>query len=255
MLEEAAGLFLSFFQNFSPAGFGLAIAFGVVWLAGYWPPLHRNPWRWGTLLVVSALFTLTAIAFIQVPLQFITGNVLSRFFSQQTLVDWMLLAGIPGIAFSGFVQEAAKIAPLVAYRWLKKETLTPRLGLCLGAVAGAGFGIFEANWLHGLILSQGWSWQTVETGGLMALVGFSERFFVLAFHTGASALVGYGLARSQGWPFYLLVALLHTVLNYSTLVLSAGFMPAVGVEIFIAVWSLAVGGSALWLRWKKEPTV
>lgn len=252
MLGETTGLFLSFFQNFTLVGFGLAIAFGVIWLAGYRPPVHRNPWFWG-ILVVSALLTIVAIAFIQVPLQYLVGNTLSRFYSQQTLVNWMLLAGIPGIALSGFIQEGAKMVPLVIYRWRKEKNLDPKLGLCLGAVAGAGFGIFEANWIHGIVLSSGWSWQTVESNGLIALTPFLERFFAVAFHTGASALVGYGLVRGWGWQFYLIASLLHTVLNYSTLMLQAGLMSVIGVEIFIAVWSLVIIGGALWLRWGKEP--
>ncbi len=252
MSGEITGFFLSFFQNFTLVGVSLAIAFGVIWLAGYLPPVHRNPWLW-VILITSALLTLTAIAFIQVPLQLLIRDTLSRFYSQQTIVDWILLAGIPGIVLSGFIQEGAKTVPLVIYRWRKEKNLDPRLGLCLGAVAGAGYGIFEANWIHGLVLSSGWSWQTVESSGLIALTPFLERFFVVAFHTGATALVGYGLARGKGWQFYLIASLLHTVLNYSTIMLQAGLITASGIEIFIAVWSLAVSGGALWLRWKKKP--
>lgn len=252
MATEVLRFFLSFFQNFTMVGFILAIAFGVIWLAGYRPPLRRHPWSWG-ILISSALLTLTAISFIQIPLQYLVGHTLSRFFSNQTLVAWMLLAGIPGIALSGFIQEGAKMVPLVVYRRLREERLSPRLGLCLGAVAGVGFGIFEANWIHGLVLSSGWSWQTVESSGLMALTPFSERFFAVAFHTGASALVGYGLARGRCGQFYLIASLLHAGLNYSTVILQSGIMTTIVIEIFITVWALGVSGAALWLRWRQEP--
>ena len=38
----------------------------------------------------------------------------------------------------------------------------------------------------------------IKMKGLEALAPFIERFFAIGFHTGTSALVGYGLAKGKG---------------------------------------------------------
>jgi len=68
MLEQMTGLFTSWFANPCAVGIGLAVAFGAVWLAAYWPPLYKDAWLWA-VLVASAFLTLAAVAFVQLPLQ------------------------------------------------------------------------------------------------------------------------------------------------------------------------------------------
>jgi len=250
MTEYMIGFFVSFFQNPSAWGIGLAIAFGAVWLAGYRPPLFKKPWLWA-VLVSSAILTLAAASFIQVPLQALAGRALGHFWSEEVLMHWILLAGIPQIFLSGLVQEGSKLVPVVVYWWRSGKNIDPKLGLAIGAVAGAGFGIFEAQWAHNLIFAHGWTWGVVEIGGFMALAGFWERFFVVAAHTAFSALAGYGLAKGRGWQFYLIAASLHALLNYSVALLRAGVFTAVHVEIYAAVVAVLVTAWALWLRWRK----
>ncbi len=86
----------------------------------------------------------------------------------------------------------------------------------------------------------------------MALAGFWERFFAVAFHIAVSALAGYGLARGWGWQFYLLAAFLHASLNYSVVLLQTGLFTIVHVEIYAAVVAILVTAAALWLRWGKS---
>ena len=164
---------------------------------------------------------------------------------------WILLAGIPQILLSGLVQEGSKLVPVVAYWWRSGKNIDPKLGLAIGAVAGAGFGIFEAQWAHNTIFASGWTWEAVQTGGFWALAGFWERFFAVAAHTAFSALAGYGLARGWGWQFYLIASVLHGLLNYSVILLQAGLLTTVHVEIYVAVVAVLVTAWALWLRWRK----
>ncbi|MFC1969779.1 PrsW family glutamic-type intramembrane protease [Chloroflexota bacterium] len=250
MLEYTVSFFVSFFQNPSALGIGLAIAFGAVWLACYRPPLFKRPWLWA-VLVGSAILALAAASFIQIPLQVLAGAALGHFWSQEVLERWILLAGIPQIFLSGLVQEGAKLVPVVVYWWRSGKNIDPKLGLAIGAVAGAGFGIFEAQWAHNLIFASGWTWGAVQTGGFMALAGFWERFFTVAAHTAFSALAGYGLARGWGWQFYLIAACLHGLLNYSVALLQAGLFTVVHLEIYVAVLAVLVTAWALWLRWRK----
>jgi RsiW-degrading membrane proteinase PrsW (M82 family) len=250
MIDIMVGFFKSFFQNPSAWGIGLAIVFGAVWLACYWPPLFKKPWLWA-VLVSSAFLTLAAISFIQIPLQNWTGLAQIHFWSQDVLMRWILLAAIPQILLSGLVQEGSKLVPVVVYWWRSGKNIDPKLGLAIGAVAGAGFGIFEAQWALNTVFASGWTWGAVQSGGFWALADFWERFFAIAVHIAFSALAGYGLARGWGWQFYLIASFLHGLTNYSSVLLQTGVFTRVHMEIYVAVIAVLVTAWALWLRWRK----
>ncbi len=251
MLEYMLGFFSSCFANPSLLGIGLAIAFGAIWFTPYWTPILKKPWAWA-VLVGSAVLSLIAVTFIQIPLYIWAGQALNHFWSQEVLLSWILLAGIPQILVTGLVQEGSKLVPVVVYWWRSGKSISPGVGLALGAVAGVGLGIFEAVWVHNSIFASGWTWAAVQTDGLIALAGFWGRFFTIAFHTASCAIAGWGLAKGWGWQFYLLAAFLHAILNYSAVLIQSGVMTATQLEIFIAVWAVLVTGGALWLRWRKS---
>ena len=235
-------------------GIGLALVFGAVWFAAYWTPILKKPWAWA-VLVGSALLSWVAVAFVQLPLQYWSGLVLHYFWSEDVLMSWLLLSGIPVILFSGLVQEGSKLVPVVIC-WLRSgRNIDPKLGLVIGAVAGLGLGVFEAVWAHNLILKSGWAiaWGWKWQFYLIALAPFWERFFVIAFHTASCALAGWGLARGWGWQFYLIVSFAHAFINYSAMLKVSGVLTTIQVGMFVAVWALIVVGGALWLRWRKTP--
>jgi RsiW-degrading membrane proteinase PrsW (M82 family) len=256
MLEQMIAFFKSWFiypdlaWNLLLIGIGLGIVFGAIWLAGHWPPLFKKHWLWA-VLVSSAILSVVAVSFIQIPLQLWAGQALAHFWSQEILLSWLLLAGIPQILLSGLVQEGAKMVPMVVWWWRNDRNIDPRLGLAIGAVAGAGLGIFEAVWAHGKIFAAGWTWQALQTDGFLAIAGFWERLFAVAFHIAASALVGYGLAKGKGWQFYLIAAGLHALLNYSVVLLQKGLLTIVQLETYVAVLAIIVTAAVLWLRWAK----
>lgn len=257
MLQQMTRFFTSAFDfpGMSPGsvliGVTIGVVFGAIWLIPYWPPMVRRPGLWA-VGAVSALLTWTAISFVQIPLQSWAGQTLLYFWDQTTLTRWLLLAGLPQILLSGLVQEGAKLVPVVFYRWRNDWSLTPKSGLVAGAVSGAGFGVFEAIWVHNTMFSSGWTWHAVEASGPVALLGFWERFFSLAFHIGVSAVAGYGLAKRLGWRFYLVASFLHGATNYSVILLQKGFLTSIQVEIYIAVIAAAVTAIALWLRWRNH---
>jgi uncharacterized membrane protein YhfC len=111
--------------------------------------------------------------------------------------------------------------------------------------------------VHNSVLALGWDWSLVESGGIMGLATFWERFFLVGFHIAASALAGYGLAKGWGWKFYLIAAGLHTLVNYSFALFYVGLLGSVGMEIYVVAISLAVAALALWLRWRRtaEPNL
>ncbi len=256
MLEYMLNFFKSFFYvpglswNLCLLGIGLAFAFGAAWFAAYWTPILKKPWAWA-VLVVSAFLTLLAVTFVQIPLQWWTGEALSHFWSQDVLSDWLLLAGIPAILLSGLVQEGSKLVPVAFYWWRKGRSITPRMGLLIGAVAGLGFGVFEAVWVHNLAFATGWNWSLVEVGGFMGLSTFWERLILVGFHIAASALAGYGLAKGWGWQFYLIASGLHALVNYGVYLAMFGLFGSVGLEVYVVTVSVMVAAFALWLRWRK----
>ena len=255
MLAQATTFFTSFFGSPSIWGIGLAIYFGAIWLIPYYPPLFKQARLW-VVMVVSAFLALAAAAFVQIPLQFLAGQAIGSLWSQEYVMGRVLLFGIPQILLSGLVQEGAKMVPLVWYWRREGRRLDPKLGLAVGAAAGAAFGIFEAQWVHNQIFAAFASdnlWGVLQAGGPQVLFGFWERFFVVAAHTAFSALAGYGLARGKGWQFYLIASGLHALLNYSAVLLTAGVLTAIQLEIYVAVFATSLTAWALWLRWRKTP--
>ena len=228
----------------------LGLVFGSIWLTLYRPPLFKKAQLW-VVAIVSAVLTWTAIAFVQGPLQSWYGQALNHFWNQTTIERWMLLAGIPLVLLSGLVQEAFKLAPVLIYWWHSGKRFTPKFGLIVGAVSGAGFGIFEAIWVHNQIFASGVSWSSLGDSWL----GLWERFFSVAFHIALSALTGYGLAKRKGWQFYLVAAFLHGLMNYSMILIEKNMLTSFQDEMITAILAVAVTAVALWLLWRKTKEV
>jgi len=171
------------------------------------------------VFIVGAFLTWTAVSFIQLPLQVWTKDALVHRWNPQTLstARFILLSYIPIVLIAGIMQEAAKIAPVNPFfRQRSKNDFTPQFGLIAGAVAGAGFGIFEAIWKLNLILPDiGFASSLSNTtlrvlsaavlvigiivAGFSPLTGTFGSFYSIVFHIAATALVGYGLAKHRGW--------------------------------------------------------
>lgn len=238
----------SFFAHSSAWGIGLAALFGVVWLAALKPLSLRRPGPWLLLIAGAALFA-PSITWIQVPLQTLVGNALiSRFgfFNYQNLIYF---TGIPVVLLSGLVQAGAKLLPLSVYWWIKKRRLNHTFALTSGAMAGAGFGIVEGQWVLNTIFASGWSFRLFQIHGFLAIAGFWERLFTIAFHIGSTALAGWGISKGHGWQFYLLASFLHFFLNYTTLFYQKNDINVLQVEIIVAVFALALFSVVAWLRY------
>ena len=252
--EQVIDLFKSWFvyQNVSVlqvlAGLGLALGFGAVWLAAHWPPLFKRPSFW-LIAVVSAFLTMLAVVFVQYPIQYWYDRFLLHFWDLTAIDDWLLLAGIPAVLVSGLVQEGAKMAPMAVF-WLKHgRRITPAMGLAIGAVAGAAFGVFEAFWVAERILGAGWT-VAAFGDGFFGIAGFWERFFAVGFHTAVSAMIGYGLARGQGWQYYLVGSAFHALFNYGRFFLQKGYFSLVQLETVVAVIAVLLSAVVLIVRWR-----
>jgi RsiW-degrading membrane proteinase PrsW (M82 family) len=233
-------------------GIGLGIIFGAFWYAAYWTPILGRPWPWA-VLAGSAFLSWAALVLIQIPLQTWTRQAMSLFWGQDIILRRLIIAGIPLVLISGLVQEGSKLLPVVIFWWRKGKNIDPKLGLVLGAAAGLGFGVFEAVWIHNSVFISGWSWEAVRVYGLLlAILPFLERFFTVAFHTAASAIAGWGLAKGWGWQFYLIASLAHTLLNYNAVFFQAGILDQLQIEVIVAIFSLMITAVALWLRYRRQ---
>ena len=255
-----------FFGGSSIATVRLAVVFGAVWLASYWPPLLRKPWLWA-VLAGSAVLTPIAIAFTDLALPTWIWQAYTHFWSPETLTQWVLLINVPVLLLNGLVKEGAKLVPVVVYWWRGGRDMPPQFGLIMGAAAGAAFGILWGVWWHNNLVNSGWTWEAaVQAGGIEgAFLPFVEPFVVVGFHTACCALAGYGLARGWGWQFYLLASSLDGVLSYCYLFHNLGLFHELTlalrfpensiVLLLIGAWTCLVAGAALWLRWRKPASV
>ena len=148
--------FLSYFSNTNLFGVIIALLFGAIWIACFKPPLFQRLWLW-EILLGSAIITLIAVSFIQVPLQNAVGKDISDLMTAYNIVRALLLNGIPLAIVAGLVQEGAKLIPPVIYWLIQKRDVNTRLMIIIGAIAGAGFGIFEAQWIHNIYFASGWN--------------------------------------------------------------------------------------------------
>jgi RsiW-degrading membrane proteinase PrsW (M82 family) len=230
---------------------GLALAFGAIWLAFHLPPLFRRHWLW-SVAVSSAFLTMLALVFVYYPLQYYISQALSHYWNALTLNNWLLLSALPFILVSAFVQEGAKMLPMVVWWWRSGRNIDPKLGLAIGALAGAGYGIFESFWANAGVLGRGWTFDVIRNSGFAGIAPFWEKFYTTGFHIAASSLAGYGLAKGRGWQFYLIAAGLHSVLNYAAVIYQKKYFTITQVEIYIAAVAALVTLAVLWLRWNKE---
>ncbi len=231
-----------------PVAIALAVGFGAAWLAIY-RPRAGNVRTLSVVAVVSACLTWTAIAFVQVPLQLYWDQLLLTFWSQSTVLTWVLLAGIPSVLLTGLVQEAAKLVPVAAFRARNRSSFDARTGLLVGAIAGAGFGVFEAVWAHNATFASGLGLETFRSDPFAAVFPFAQRFLAVGLHVGLSALTGYGLAKGRGWQMYLLAAGIHGAGNYVVVLGQAGLLGSPGALLYMAVFSIILTAVALRLRW------
>jgi len=252
LFASSGEYFISFFQNANLIGILLAILFGVFWLIFYKPPFLKNDWLW-IILITSAVITLLATAFIQLPLQIAVGKFFYANWAEEQLMKGILFTSLPTILIGCLIQEGAKLLPVIAYWWHKNKKIVPNFGLIIGAVAGAGFGVFEAQAMHNALFAMGWTWDAVGTLGFNALLPFIERFFFVAFSIAMTALAGYGLAKDMGWQFYLIVSGVHGLINYLTVLMQIRLLSIEITETIIALIAIGAVIVSLWLLKRKDP--
>jgi hypothetical protein len=225
----------------------LALAFAASWLVLLVGRRLRSFWVW-VVFVAGALLFPPSIAWVQVPIQQAINSLYVRTVPMETLQHYLLLVGVPVVFLAGLVQEVVKVADAVTGLYLVRARHSAQAGLALGAAAGAGYGAAEAFWVFNQVFASGFTWATVQLGGVAALLPFVERFFTVMFHTGVVSLPAYGYATGRPWRYLLLAIGLHTLNDYLVILLQAKLLNTNGLEMATALISVGTLSAALWLR-------
>jgi uncharacterized membrane protein YhfC len=106
----------------------------------------------------------------------------------------------------------------------------------------------EAFWILNQIFASGFTWATVQLGGIAALLGFIERFFTVMFHTAIAALAAYGFASGRPWRYLLLAIVVHALADYSVIVLQAKLLSPAALEAVVGIIAVGTLTTAVWLR-------
>lgn len=228
--------FLAYFRYPSLYGIGIALAFAVLWLLLYRPPLFSKPAAW-LALAGGALAGMLATAFILGPLN---GLLSVEQYIKDGQTGRLLLGGLLLVIAGGAIQESAKLLPVWLIWKRSRKTLEPRMGLLLGAAAGIGFGLLEAQWVHNLLFATGWNWDVFPTEYLSALITFWERLAMIGLHAGLSALAGWGMAKGKCWQYFAAAAGLHALAGFLSYLLAGGVISVLLMELALTVLVLVL---------------
>ncbi len=229
----------------------MAFLFGAFWLALLMPQKLKSIWLWVIFLSGAVVF-IVSILWVQTPLQRLVSSLLTRWLGAENYQAYFYITGVPGALISGFVQEAAKFIPVIIYWRAYQRRVEPLEAFSVGTMSGAGFGVFEAQWIINTIFAYGFKWDLVLLYGFEAVTGIWERLMTVAFHTSTGAVMGWGLAKKKAWQCYLFASLWHSLLNYVGVLFRMQKLSVVQVEIIISILIIVPFGLAFFLR--REPS-
>lgn len=204
---------------------------GILWLPFALAGRPRGPGLLWTAAPVAGVLFLAGVFWLQVPIQAVLGQAIVQGVSPLTLGAWPILVAGPVALVAGLVQEAARLLGILAALRIARRDRA--LGLWTGALAGAGIGLFEAAWLlsavppaHFALLSE----------------PVLERVLAVAFHIGAGALLGAGIAARRTGRAFALAVLLHTAVDSGAALYQLG-----RASLSVALWVTAAVGIGLFL--------
>lgn len=249
----------------------------LLWLAGF-PARGRSAGRlvFGTLVafLTGAILFPLAISLVQVPLQM----GLSRWMMANVATANQVVLGLPAILASGLVQEPVKflaasagVIPAALDAGGEPGRATAAAGdasagdagaravaraIFLGAVAGAGFGFFEAA-LDLSVVFAGAAAPGAAGGHpqVFAALAVVERVSAILFHLSTTGVVIYAWTRGVGKGLAVLgvMSLVHGFLNLAALLTARSGMGAFFIEAVVAVSALAVFSLLLYLVRRSAP--
>jgi len=193
--------------------------------------------RWDLWLLLVAGGVLFPLALsLQVPLQ--------RLYLRWAITPGMqrgvpvLILGIGTVALSGMVQELFKFLPVFLRLRLNSPAVDHRTAMALGAAVGVGFGLLEAILVTDKALAL----------GIISSWAIFERAFAILFHAAVTSIVALGIWKRSSLRYYLLAALLHSLGNYSVILLHQHLLSPTALELLVAAFDLGILAYALAIR-------
>lgn len=228
-----------YFADPSITGIALAFLFIAILMACYWPHFNKYPWLWA-VLVFSAFFSTLCITYVLIPLI----KLIDKIWPPEYLLSGQVAINILKLVIGGLVYEGAKFVSVLFVWWRLGKHIDAKFGIILGAVAGAGLALIEAQSIHNQLFNY---IATAETWVIISSLIIN--FFVVVVQISTTALAGYGLATGRGWQYFLLAVLFHIIFNIIALVSSYNQILSL---IVMAIWALLITAYMLRLRWKKD---
>jgi RsiW-degrading membrane proteinase PrsW (M82 family) len=140
------------------------------------------------------------------------------------------------------IEELTKFV-CVFGRSLMSQSHKVRLGIALGAAAGAGFALMQAGHMM----------QFTSTGGLVATSDLVQKFFAIGLNTATGAMIGFLIASRWMWAFYLIPVGLKMLFNWLAFFVQKGTMRPASYTVLTFVLTVVLLG-ALFLMYRREMT-
>lgn len=138
------------------------------------------------------------------------------------------------------VEELVKFLCVFA-RQLVKLSHNARLGIALGAAAGAGFALMQAGHLL----------QFTATGGAAVPSELVQKFFAIGLNTATGAMIGFLIAVRWHWAYYLIPIGLKTLYNWTAFYVQKGQLQTSSYSILtLAITAIVLG--ALYVMYRRE---
>jgi RsiW-degrading membrane proteinase PrsW (M82 family) len=197
--------------------------------------------RWDLWVLLAAGGGLFPLALnLQVPLQRLYMRWMVVSGVQRGLSIFVL--GIGTVVLSGIIQEFFKFLPVFLRLRFTATTVDHRTALALGAAVGAGFGLLEAILITGNALAL----------GIISPWAIFERAFAILFHTAITSIMAWGICKRSSLQYFLLVAFLHSLGNYSVVLFHQHLLSLVALELSIAAFDLCILTYALVIARKER---
>lgn len=238
-----------YFTRPSLYGILFAVSLGLLWLM-LWRPVWRQRIALLVLFLAGAALYAPVLGALQLPVQrWMLGRLALRLFARFR-AHFGLVMGVPLMLTSGLFQEGFKLLPAAVYiRWRRPAA---KLAFAFGAAAGAGFSVFETQWVVNGLIASGWSWEVVQVFGWTSFIPFWERVFLIGFHEASTAISAYGWAGGGRWRFFGAALGLHFAMTYGVALAQAQVLSPVQRQLYLAAWAIIAIAVGLFLRRRAE---
>jgi hypothetical protein len=229
----------------TPAGSAVAVVIALLAMLPFARALRRGGLGIPLFAALGGALFLVAVLVVQVRAQAALASLVTNRVSPFWLGDhvWALPVALALVA--ALLQEGGRLGALA----LGTRVAPPRISLvAAGAVVGGGVGLVEAAMVLGAIPPAAFHPLSIAV---------LERVGAVAFHVGAGAVIGAGVARGRTWAGFALAVVVHWLIDSVAATFQVGLVSlaqAEAVSLVAGLAMLALGALALRAKSLKAPT-